>query len=273
VPAPDWFRDRLGWKPASAKTERLCQDLFDMPFGPNLADLGSRSSTMITGEVFRALSVPRERRSELDPEGEGRRRAEGTLLERGIEEDLRSRLPEINPGLDWEVGRSGEATQFSQYVHLRHLQRLVDRDLTLRSAIGRDYQVTTDVMVSVPNRGRTGPPRTLHAAVSSKLTIRSDRVQNVRVEFGTLVRNRRGRAPHLVLVTSEPLPSRLISAARGTGEIDAVYHLLFDEMTEALHRLSPMDKSVADQAGDWREMVDTERLRSYDEMAEIIATG
>lgn len=40
-----------------------------------------------------------------------------------------------------------------------------------------------------------------------------------------LTRHRRGRQPHIVAVTSEPLPTRLAGIARGTGEIDAVYHV------------------------------------------------
>lgn len=53
--------------------------------------------------------------------------------------------------------------------------------------------------------------------------IHPDRVQNVREEFHTLVRSRKGRLPQLVLVTTEPLPSRIVSYRRsGTGEIDAI---------------------------------------------------
>lgn len=102
---------------------------------------------------------------------------------------------------------------------------------------------------------------------------RSDRAQNIRVEFGTLVRNRRGRLPHLVVVTAEPLPSRIISIARGTGEIDAVYHLLYHEIDVALDELRHSDRTLAKQWGDWREMVETWRIRPYSELAEVLASS
>ena|SRR5688572_118977 len=93
--------------------------------------------------------------------------------------------------------------------------------------------------------------------------MRSDRVQNVRHEFATLVRNRRGRTPHLVLVTAEPLPSRLVSIARGTGEIDAVYHLLFDELQQVL----PECGAGSDQLEAWHELVEQQRVKPYRELA------
>ena len=48
------------------------------------------------------------------------------------------------------------------------------------------------------------------------------------------VRHRRGRQPHLVTVTAEPLPTRLASIARGTGEVDAVYHIAFDALAASV---------------------------------------
>jgi hypothetical protein len=49
-----------------------------------------------------------------------------------------------------------------------------------------------------------------------------------------MIRHRRGRQPHLVTVTAEPLPSRLASIARGTGEVDAVYHIAYDAMAASV---------------------------------------
>jgi hypothetical protein len=102
----------------------------------------------------------------------------------------------------------------------------------------------------------------LHAAISCKWTIRSDRVQNVRHEFATLVRNRRGRLPHLVLVTAEPLPSRLISIARGTGEVDTVYHLLHDELDAAVRKVATLA-----QQEHWAELLEQRRVKPYAALA------
>ena len=70
--------------------------------------------------------------------------------------------------------------------------------------------------------------------MSCKWTIRSDRVQNIRHECLQMIRHRRGRQPHLVTVTAEPLPTRLASIARGTGEVDAVYHIAYDAMAASV---------------------------------------
>lgn len=275
--APDWFFEHLGWKSATVKTRRLCEELFGAPVGPNLADLGSRPSTQIAGLAYQSLGVPIEKTEvDIDSGGdssEARRRSMGNALEVALEADLRSALEALDPGRGWFVTRSGKVDQFSQFAHLKRLQELFEADETLKSTVGRDYQVSTDVMVGVPNRGQGEARYALHAAVSSKLTIRSDRVQNIRFEFATLVRNRRGRLPHLVVVTAEPLPSRVISIGRGTGEIDAVYHLLFDEMAEVIAGMWRKDSSMKQQCDAWAELVDTGRVRPYSELAPVLAAS
>jgi hypothetical protein len=59
--------------------------------------------------------------------------------------------------------------------------------------------------------------------------MRSDRAQNARSEALNLIRNRKGRLPHVVVVTGEPTPSRLSSLALGTGDVDCVYHFALPE--------------------------------------------
>ena len=72
----------------------------------------------------------------------------------------------------------------------------------------------------------------LHASVSCKWTIRSDRSQNARTEGLNLVRNRKGRTPHIVVVVGEPLPGRIASLAYGTGDIDCIYHFALRELVD-----------------------------------------
>ena len=74
-----------------------------------------------------------------------------------------------------------------------------------------------------------------------KWTIRSDRAQNSRTEALNLIRNRKGHLPHIVVVTGEPLPSRLASIALGTGDIDCVYHFALLELRETLEELELSD--------------------------------
>lgn len=76
------------------------------------------------------------------------------------------------------------------------------------------------------------------------------------------MRHRRGWLPHLVLVTAEPLPRRLISIARGTGEVDAVYHLLYDQLDSAVKTCGTTDK----QTEEWSELVDQQRVKPFREL-------
>jgi hypothetical protein len=77
------------------------------------------------------------------------------------------------------------------------------------------------------------PKQILHASVSCKWTIRSDRSQNARTEGLNLIRNRKGRTPHIAIVTAEPYPQRIASIALGTGDIDCVYHMALPELVDA----------------------------------------
>ncbi|EMU6176122.1 restriction endonuclease, partial [Escherichia coli] len=115
------------------------------------------------------------------------------------------------------------------------------------AALGSDYTISPDIIVerepecdqvinspellvddSVTRmsalRSSNGGKPILHASISCKWTIRSDRAQNARSEALNLIRNRKGNLPHVMVVTAEPTPSRLASIALGTGDIDCVYH-------------------------------------------------
>lgn len=262
--APDWFVDRLGWKPATVKSSARCLELFGVAQAPNLADVGSTESLSLAGHIYGQLNVVSSSNVTFSDEST----SDGTALEAGIENDIRRSLETLAPEREWEISRTRNVTDFAQFAHLGGLQELFKKDATLRATIGRDYQVKTDIWVGVKARSDIGTTQLLHAAISSKWTIRSDRVQNVRHEFTTLLRNRRGRAPHLVLVTAEPLPSRLISITRGTGEVDAVYHVLYDELA-----LSVADSASRAQKEHWDEMIGQRRLRPYAELAGILTTS
>jgi hypothetical protein len=72
--------------------------------------------------------------------------------------------------------------------------------------------------------------------------VRSDRAQNARSEALNLVRNRKGRLPHIAVVTGEPTPGRIASIALGTGDIDCAYHFALPELVETVKELG-MDDS------------------------------
>ena len=63
---------------------------------------------------------------------------------------------------------------------------------------------------------------------------RSDRSQNSRAEALNLIRNRKGRAPHIAVITAEPTLSRIASIALGTGDVDCVYHFALYELIATL---------------------------------------
>lgn len=259
--APLWLPDLFGWKPASRKSAATCTRLFGRALAPNIADVGSVPSLQLAGHVYDALGVVRETTRALEDSAEVNK-ASGTLLERAVEKDMAAALPALDGGRVWMVTHQGTASRYAQFEHLNALQRLFEEQPALRATLDRDYQVSTDVYVGVAHPDDAMARPFLHAAISCKWTIRSDRVQNVRHEFATLVRNRRGRLPHLVLVTAEPLPKRLISIARGTGEVDTVYHLMFDELDAAVAAMAS-----AEQRAVWAEMVEQRRLRPYSALA------
>ena len=178
------------------------------------------------------------------------------------------KLQHLRPG-KWSVGKglSGgrhAIAQFDQYEHLAELEAAAKKNPLLAAAIGSDYLIKPDVVaLRYPEEDQTinfhenlvgedearltclrevnrGKP-ILHASVSCKWTIRSDRAQNARSEALNLVRNRKGRLPHIVVVTAEPTPNRIASIALGTGDIDCVYHFALTEMQNAVKDLGYHD--------------------------------
>jgi hypothetical protein len=219
---------------------------------PNNADIDSETSRSIAGQILRILQVERVAHP---------KEASGTALELAVRNYLSSALPAAAPGRVWRVERRKLITDFRQYAHVARLHKLVLNDATLRSEIGLDYMIQPDVTVGIAAHG--DDVALLHAAVSCKWTIRSDRVQNIRHEAVILTRNRRGRQPHLVTVTAEPLPTRLAAIARGTGEVDAVYHVMLDELVQATGAAgTPEQRNVLE------ELISQNRLAGFETLVE-----
>lgn len=170
-------------------------------------------------------------------------------------------LQNLRPG-KWHIVKLGnrsaiKTSSFAQYEHLDYLSKLTENDAKLAASMGNDYMVAPDVVIyrdtvsdeeiNTPQiivddsvckmadiRAENGGLPVLHASVSAKWTMRSDRAQNSRTEALGLIRNRKGHLPHIVVVTGEPLPSRLASLALGTGDIDCMYHFALYELVEAV---------------------------------------
>lgn len=177
-------------------------------------------------------------------------------------------LQNLRPG-KWHIAKLGnrnsiKTSSFSQYEHLEYLNQLTKSDPRLAASMGNDYMVAPDVVIYreleedevINANGRIvdssiclqsdirkvcGGLPVLHASISAKWTMRSDRAQNSRTEALGLIRNRKGRLPHIVVVTGEPMPARLASLALGTGDIDCVYHFALYELVKSVESIQAED--------------------------------
>ena len=174
----------------------------------------------------------------------------------------------LRPGV-WHIVKLGnrntiKTSSFVQYEHLEYLSKLTENDAKLAASMGNDYMVAPDVVIyretvddseinktqfivddEIANmayiRKKTGGLPILHASISAKWTMRSDRAQNSRTEALGLIRNRKGNLPHIAVVTGEPLPGRLASLALGTGDIDCMYHFALYELIDAVNATGAED--------------------------------
>lgn len=177
-------------------------------------------------------------------------------------------LQNLRPG-KWHIAKLGnrnsmKTSSFAQYEHLDYLSQLTKGDARLAASMGNDYMVAPDVVVyretesdEVINerllivddtvcelsdiRKSCNSLPILHASISAKWTMRSDRAQNSRTEALGLIRNRKGHLPHIVVVTGEPMPARIASLALGTGDIDCVYHFALNELVESVNEVGAED--------------------------------
>ena len=195
----------------------------------------------------------------------------GKQFETFTMEFLRATFPylqNLRPG-NWTILQLGnnnrlKTSDFAQYEHLAYLNALTAENAQLAAALGNDYLVAPDVVVyrdlyedaginaeqeivddtvckMADIRKANGGKPILHASVSAKYTMRSDRAQNSRTEALNLIRNRKGHLPHIVVVTAEPMPNRLASLALGTGDIDCVYHFALYELLCAVKEVGSED--------------------------------
>ena len=167
------------------------------------------------------------------------------------------KLAHLRPAA-WQVLRDRPISHYVQFEHVGAIAAMVKESPELKLLLGADYMIRPDVLVvrktisdDEINRNESLVDTTvgtltdlreesakrsllLHASVSCKWTMRSDRAQNARSEALTLIRNRKGQLPHVVLVTAEPTPSRLSSLALGTGDLDCIYHFALPELVRAV---------------------------------------
>ena len=229
------------------------------------ADTSSRGSKAIAGKI---VDILRDKHNyvvntvdKISGQTLGR---QFELLTMEFLQETFPRLQNLRPG-QWSILQLGnnnrlKTSDFEQYEHLAYLNALTTENAQLAAALGNDYMVAPDVVIyrnlyedeeinagqCIVNddickmaaiRKSNGGKPLLHASVSAKYTMRSDRAQNSRTEALNLIRNRKGHLPHIVVVTAEPMPNRMASLALGTGDIDCVYHFALYELIEAVNEV------------------------------------
>lgn len=218
----------------------------------------------------------------------------GTLFEQITMQFVSETFPKLQhlrPG-SWTVLNLGNQNaiktwDFAQYEHLAYLSQIVSENQKLSTTLGNDYMVAPDVVVyralyedEELNKGslvvtdnickmadlrkKNGGKPILHASISAKWTMRSDRAQNSRTEALNLIRNRKGHLPHIVVVTGEPLPSRLASLALGTGDLDCVYHFALYELMDAVREYGTQGRE--DIIETLENLVDGKRLKDISDL-------
>lgn len=218
----------------------------------------------------------------------------GTLFEQITTQFIRDTFPylqHLRPG-NWTVLDLGNQSavktwDFSQYEHLAYLSKLMNEHKQLSTMLGNDYMIAPDIVVyrdlytdEQINQGGTfinedickmadlrksgNSKPILHASISQKWTMRSDRAQNSRTEALNLIRNRKGHLPHIVVVTGEPLPSRLASLAVGTGDLDCVYHFALYELMDAVKEYGSNGRE--DIIETLQDLVDGKRLKDISDL-------
>jgi len=263
-----------------------CVRLRDGKF-PNMADSSSKYSVALAQGMVDRLPYSKGS-GEVTPQALGASFAEATA---SFLRNAFQSLEHVRPG-DWEFSTSQGGTgiaRFSQYAHITQLQRVLNAHPELRASLGGDYLITPDIVVGrmplsdsqineagpfLTARGNeaklsplragnvAGDPAILHASISMKWSMRSDRSQNTRTEALNLIRNRKGSTPQIAVVTFEPLPSRIASIAMGTGDIDCTYHAALDELLEAARTI----KDGGDQLELLEMLVAGHRLRDISDL-------
>ncbi len=254
---------------------------------PSNADKGSKVSVFIASAMLANASNATNAPAKSQSAG-----VAFTELTKQFVEKAFSSLSHLRPG-EWrystEQARTG-ITAFDQYGHLATVREMLEEhreNREFRAAFAIDYLVVPDIVIgrepvsdaainaneryiadndeggslSPLRASNSGSATMLHASISCKWTIRSDRAQNTRTEALNLIRNRKGNTPHIVVVTGEPMPTRLASLALGSGDIDCVYHMAMYELREAVGSLE--DESQLDML---ETLVAGRRLRDISDL-------
>ncbi|MBN1848005.1 MAG: restriction endonuclease [Deltaproteobacteria bacterium] len=252
---------------------------------PNFADVSSKTSKILAQGIIKELNLPL---CENPPVGQTVGMIFAKLTMNFLNRSFQL-LHNIRHG-KWLFSASQASigiAAFDQYEHLADLSNLIKTHKELAATLGGDYFITPDIIIgrepltdseinlkrlvfgkdkvstltSLRKKNYQNPKPILHASISCKWTIRSDRSQNTRTEALNLIRNRKGKTPHIVCVTAEPMPTRLASLAMGTGDLDCVYHMALTELIASLNR-----SGNEDQKDMLNALINGKRLRDISDL-------
>ncbi|MGH9437746.1 MAG: NgoMIV family type II restriction endonuclease [Terriglobia bacterium] len=248
---------------------------------PSNADGDSATSIAVAQGIFNRIQSRAKLGSRLAGQISG---GKFEQITRSFVETTFSTLGNLRPG-KWDFNPEKRSIiRFEQYHHLAELLQIAEKNPEIAVLLGSDYVIAPDVLVvrePEPDelinrkqmlvddtvalrsgiRGHNNKLPILHASISCKWTLRSDRAQNARSEALNLIRNRKGRVPHIAVVTGEPLPSRLASLALGTGDLDCVYHFALPELIASVEKLQ-----IEDSIRLVKVMVEGKRLKDITDL-------
>jgi len=250
---------------------------------PNNADGDSKISVRIAWEILNQICAnPKYGRIS----GQSAGKIFESITKDFIEKSF-SLLQHLRPG-KWNYFIETEISKFEQYRDLAEVEAVLKENRKLATTLGQDYIIKSDIIVArepvtdneinkaqtiidgtdhvarltpLRNFNSESPRHILHASISCKWTLRSDRAQNIRTEAFNLIRNRKGPLPHIVAVTAEPTLTRIASLALGTGDIDCVYHFALEELKEAISKIK--DESQLDMLN---ILIEGRRLRDISDL-------
>ncbi len=260
---------------------------------PSFADGSSKNSIAIAWKLIEKIDP--QRMSLIEDQSITAQTAGGrfeeitrTFLQKAL--DL---LTHLRVG-QWHYHASIPISRFDQYEHLAALEKISRENPQIAATLGGDYIIKPDIVVAkrpiLPKeinrnqqvlseiegiaefspfifRPQMPEKLILHASISCKWTLRSDRGQNARTEALNLIRNRKGSTPKIVAVTGEPLPMRIASLALGTGDLDCVYHFALPELQAAIEDcISQGDASLEDQKDMLNTLIEGRRLRDISDL-------
>jgi NgoMIV restriction enzyme len=269
--------------------QNICKDLLRIRKNtikgdyPNNADGDSKISVRISWEILNNLTIKPNYGNITGQEA-------GSIFEKLTKDFLEKSfelLITLRPG-KWHYSTNTNISMFDQYRDLASIEAIVKDNKELSTTLGQDYLISPDIVISrdpvsdseinrkkkildkstsssnltpLRKRNYSPPIPILHASISCKWTLRSDRGQNTRTEALNLIRNRKGNLPHIVAVTAEPTTTRIASLALGTGDIDCVYHFALYELKQAITKIK--DESQLDM---FNTLVEGRRLRDISDL-------